>query len=201
MLEILHDLQASIEHEEETVKESLENDMSFNSGIEEVTTNIFQELLNQARRELYPDHSKFSSLDFLVTLMHVQVLNDTMSNFPVGFDESEDLFNFSVEEFNIVPGTSSIRDTSDASQPITQTSKRRQNKAISPHDVRFNNTIGVLTQVTFPVHFFNQADVTPEYIELVKDDLQQWLVLDFIDPTLTRFVEHQVLTVWKEFRG
>ncbi|KAA0066392.1 uncharacterized protein E5676_scaffold602G00520 [Cucumis melo var. makuwa] len=75
MLGMLHDLQASIEHEEEIVEEGLENDMSFNSGVEEEMTNIFQELLNQACCELYPDYSKFSSLNFLVTLMHIKVLN------------------------------------------------------------------------------------------------------------------------------
>ena len=74
MLGMLHDLQAPIEHEEETAEEGLENDISFNSGVEEETTNIFQELLNQARHELYPNYSKFSSLNFLVMLMHVKVL-------------------------------------------------------------------------------------------------------------------------------
>ncbi|KAA0043014.1 GDSL esterase/lipase [Cucumis melo var. makuwa] len=63
MLGMLHDLQAPIEHEEET-EEGLENDIPFNSGVKEETTNIFQEILNQARSELYPDCSKFSSLNF-----------------------------------------------------------------------------------------------------------------------------------------
>ena len=52
---MLHDLQTPIEHEEETTKEGLENDMSFNSCVEEETKNIFQELLNQPCCELYPD--------------------------------------------------------------------------------------------------------------------------------------------------
>ncbi|TYK07924.1 uncharacterized protein E5676_scaffold265G00360 [Cucumis melo var. makuwa] len=72
MLGELHDLQAPIEHEEETAEEGLENDMLFNNGVEEETANIFQKLLNQAHRELYPDCSKFSSLNFLVMLMHVK---------------------------------------------------------------------------------------------------------------------------------
>ena len=67
MLEMLNDLQDSIEHDKEIMEETdLENDMSFNSGVEEETTNIFQELLNQARCELYPGCSEFSSLNFLV---------------------------------------------------------------------------------------------------------------------------------------
>ena len=41
MLGMLHDLQALIEYEEEKAEEGLENDMSFNSGVEEETTNIY----------------------------------------------------------------------------------------------------------------------------------------------------------------
>ncbi|KAA0032852.1 uncharacterized protein E5676_scaffold799G00140 [Cucumis melo var. makuwa] len=72
MLKVLYDLQALIEHEEATAEEGLENDMSFNSGVEEERTNIFQELLIQAHHELYPSCLKFSSFNFLVTLMHVK---------------------------------------------------------------------------------------------------------------------------------
>ena len=49
--------------------------MLLNSSVEGETTNIFQELLNQAHCELYSDCSKFSSLNFLVTMMHVKILN------------------------------------------------------------------------------------------------------------------------------
>ena len=49
--------------------------MSFNSGVEQETTNIFQLLLNQTRSELYPSCSEFSSLNILVTLMHAKVLD------------------------------------------------------------------------------------------------------------------------------
>ena len=74
MLGMLHDLQTFVEHEEDTVEEGLENDMSFNSGIEKETTNIFQELLNQAHCDLYLGCSETSYMNFLVTLMHVKVL-------------------------------------------------------------------------------------------------------------------------------
>ena len=76
MLGILHDLQGSIKHDKKIADEvGSENDISFNSGFEEEKANIFQELLNQARRELYQGYLKFSSLNFLVMLMHVKVLN------------------------------------------------------------------------------------------------------------------------------
>lgn len=50
--------------------------MSYNNiVVEQETTNIFQELLNEARSELYLECSEFSSTKFLVKLMHVKVLN------------------------------------------------------------------------------------------------------------------------------
>ncbi|KAA0046471.1 CACTA en-spm transposon protein [Cucumis melo var. makuwa] len=45
------------------------------------------------------------------------------------------------------------------------------------------------------------ADVGKEYIEVVKDDLQRHFVLDFNDQAIKRFVEHQILTSFEEFRG
>ncbi|KAA0038292.1 (R)-mandelonitrile lyase 1-like [Cucumis melo var. makuwa] len=48
-----------------------------------------------------------------------------------------------------------------------------QDMPISPHAVCFNNTINMLTRDTFPICFLKWADVTPEYIELVKDSLQE----------------------------
>ncbi|KAA0041789.1 CACTA en-spm transposon protein [Cucumis melo var. makuwa] len=60
-------------------------------------------------------------------------------------------------------------------------------------------TIGVLTWHTFPICFLKWVDITPEYIELRKGRLH--IMLDFTDPTLTRFVEHQMLNTWKAFRG
>ena len=81
MLGMLNDLQVGIEHVEE-MSEGLENEMSFISWVnleEDITNVIFKELLNQVSRELYPGCSEFSSMNFLVTMMHVKVLN-SMSN-------------------------------------------------------------------------------------------------------------------------
>ncbi|TYJ99709.1 (R)-mandelonitrile lyase 1-like [Cucumis melo var. makuwa] len=46
-------------------------------------------------------------------------------------------------------------------------------KPISPHVIRFSNTIGVLTRDTFPIHYLKWADVPPEYIEVIKGGLQE----------------------------
>ncbi|KAL4026636.1 hypothetical protein IC575_015072 [Cucumis melo] len=75
---MLNDLQARIEHEEEIEEFRLEDEMPMNVGVnidEDTTNNIFQDLLNQARNELYSGCSEFLSLKFLVKLMHVKVLN------------------------------------------------------------------------------------------------------------------------------
>ncbi|KAA0062837.1 hypothetical protein E6C27_scaffold146G00040 [Cucumis melo var. makuwa] len=75
---MLNDLQALIEHEEETEELLLEDEMPMNVGVnidEDTTNNILQHLLNEARNELYPSCSEFSSLNFLVKLMHVKVLD------------------------------------------------------------------------------------------------------------------------------
>ena len=78
---MMNDLQALIEQEEETEKCHLGDEISRNSGvdIEQDTTNIFQKLLNETCNELYLGCFEFSSLNFLVKLMHVKVLNDWSS--------------------------------------------------------------------------------------------------------------------------
>ena len=77
MFGMLNDLQVLIDQEEEMDERRLEDEMSRNIGvnIDEDTTNIFQNLLNEARNELYPDCSELSFLNFLVKLMNVKVLN------------------------------------------------------------------------------------------------------------------------------
>ncbi|KAA0026277.1 CACTA en-spm transposon protein [Cucumis melo var. makuwa] len=74
---MLNDLQAPIEQEEETEERRLEDEMPMNVGvdIDKDRTNIFHDLLNEARNELYPGYSEFSSLNLLVKLMNVKVLN------------------------------------------------------------------------------------------------------------------------------
>ncbi|TYK16434.1 CACTA en-spm transposon protein [Cucumis melo var. makuwa] len=55
-----------------------------------------------------------------------------------------------------------------------------EDKPILPYVVRFSNTIGVLIRDTFPVYILKWTDVTP---------YNSW------------FVKHQMLSIWKEFRG
>ncbi|TYK11883.1 CACTA en-spm transposon protein [Cucumis melo var. makuwa] len=73
-------------------------------------------------------------------------------------------------------------------------------KPISPHAVRFSQAIGVCVRKTFPVRCLKWANVGREYIEVVKGDLQRLFVLDFNDQAMNSFVEHQMLTTFKEFR-
>ncbi|KAA0036191.1 CACTA en-spm transposon protein [Cucumis melo var. makuwa] len=74
-------------------------------------------------------------------------------------------------------------------------------KPISLHAVRFSQAIGVYVRKTFPVRCLKWADVGREYIEVVKGDLHRLFVLDFNDQAMNGFVEHQMLTTFKEFRA
>ncbi|KAA0056012.1 CACTA en-spm transposon protein [Cucumis melo var. makuwa] len=67
-------------------------------------------------------------------------------------------------------------------------------KSISPQVVRFSQAIGVYVRKTFPVRCLKWVDVGREYIERL-------FVLDFNDQAMNRFVEHQMLTTFKEFRA
>ncbi|KAA0054483.1 CACTA en-spm transposon protein [Cucumis melo var. makuwa] len=57
-------------------------------------------------------------------------------------------------------------------------------KPILPHDVHFNQAIGVCVRKTFLVHCLKWANISREYIEVVKSNLQ-----------------HQMLNTFKEFWG
>ncbi|KAA0053293.1 CACTA en-spm transposon protein [Cucumis melo var. makuwa] len=120
---------------------------------------------------------------------------------------------------NIAGGSSSVGDnTGSSSQQKTPTPRRRAQsrllelerhvaingripmtiapgaeKPISPYIVRFSQAIGVCVRKTFPVCCLKWADVGREYIERL-------FVLDFNDQAMNRFVEHQILTTFKEFR-
>ncbi|KAL0556528.1 hypothetical protein IC582_005042 [Cucumis melo] len=73
---------------------------------------------------------------------------------------------------------------------IPMTIAPRAEKPISLHAVHFSQAIGVCVQKIFPVRYFKWADFGREYIEVVKGDLQ----------AMNRFVEHQMLMTFKEFR-
>uniref|UniRef100_A0A9I9E2X0 CACTA en-spm transposon protein n=1 Tax=Cucumis melo TaxID=3656 RepID=A0A9I9E2X0_CUCME len=144
------------------------------------------------------------------------------------FMETDDMFlQFEEDLDNIAGGSSSVGDnTRSSSQQTTPTPRRRAQsrllelerhiaingripmtiapgaeKPISPHAVRFSQAIGVCVRKTFPVRCLKWTDVGREYIEVVKGDLQRFFVLDFNDQAMNRFVEHQMLTTFKEFRA
>ncbi|KAL4032866.1 hypothetical protein IC575_005949 [Cucumis melo] len=83
---------------------------------------------------------------------------------------------------------------------IPMTIAPRAEKPISLHAVHFSQAIGVCVRKIFLVRYFKWADFGREYIEVVKGDLQRLFVLDFNDQAMNRFVEHQMLMTFKEFR-
>ncbi|KAL4027974.1 hypothetical protein IC575_011164 [Cucumis melo] len=159
-----------------------------------------------------------------VFYMSIVIMSYRRSNFM----ETDDMFlQFEEDLDNIAGGSSSVGDnTGSSSQQTTPTPRRRAQsrllelerhvaingrismtiapgaeKPISPHAVRFSQAIGVCVRKTFPVRCLKWADVGREYIEVVKGDLQRLFVLDFNDQAMNRFVEHQMLTTFKEFRA
>uniref|UniRef100_A0A1S4DZ93 CACTA en-spm transposon protein n=1 Tax=Cucumis melo TaxID=3656 RepID=A0A1S4DZ93_CUCME len=129
---------------------------------------------------------------------------------------------------NLAGGSSSVGDNAGSSSqpPATQTPRRRVQSRllelechvvvygcipmmiapgaempIFPYAIRFSQAIGVCVQKTFFVCYLKWADIDREYIEVVKGNLQRFFVLDFNDQAINRFVEHQMLTTFKEFWG
>ncbi|TYK11065.1 CACTA en-spm transposon protein [Cucumis melo var. makuwa] len=143
--------------------------------------------------------------------------------------ETDDMFlQFEEDLDNIAGGSSSVGDNTagSSSQQTTPTPRRRAQsrllelerhvaingripmtiapgaeKPISPHTIRFSQAIGVCVRKTFSVRCLKWADVGREYIEVVKGDLQRLFMLDFNDQAMNRFVEHQMLTTFKEFQA
>ncbi|TYK28999.1 CACTA en-spm transposon protein [Cucumis melo var. makuwa] len=97
----------------------------------------------------------------------------TMYNFS-DFDESDDLFDFNAEEFNIVPGTSSIGYTSDASQPSAPIPRKRQHFRYLELDRYVVQNGKIPTSIAPSQDKPILANVTLENIELVKGGLQEF---------------------------
>ncbi|TYK16353.1 CACTA en-spm transposon protein [Cucumis melo var. makuwa] len=101
--------------------------------------------------------------------------------------------------FNEGTSSTQFNEEGDIFERISMTIAPGAEKPISRHAVRFSQAIGVCVRKTFPVRCLKWADVGREYIEVVKGDLQRLFVLDFNDHAMNRFVEHQMLTTFKEF--
>ncbi|KAA0056437.1 CACTA en-spm transposon protein [Cucumis melo var. makuwa] len=108
----------------------------------------------------------------------------TMSLFPHGFDEMDVIvLEFAEDLDNLAGGSSSAGNNSGTSQPSTTLTPRRR----------------VCVRKTFSIHCLKWVDVGRDYIEVIKVDLQLFFVLDFNDQAINRFVEHQMLSTFKEF--
>ncbi|KAA0056276.1 CACTA en-spm transposon protein [Cucumis melo var. makuwa] len=119
------------------------------------------------------------------------------------FLETDAMFlEFEDELDNFAGGSSSVGNNtgeSSSQQSGTPTPRRRAQSQLLEleHHVA---TIGVCVRKTSSIHCLKWADVHREYIEVVKGDLQ-FFVLNFNDQVMNRFVEHQMLTIFKNFRA
>ncbi|KAA0034817.1 CACTA en-spm transposon protein [Cucumis melo var. makuwa] len=95
---------------------------------------------------------------------------------------------------NLTRGSSSMSNNS-TNGSISMTITSGAEKPIFPNVVHFSQARGVCVQKTFPVRCLKWANAGKEYFEVVKGDLQ------FNDQAMNRFVEHQMLSTFKELRG
>ncbi|KAA0038905.1 CACTA en-spm transposon protein [Cucumis melo var. makuwa] len=121
--------------------------------------------------------------------------------------ETDDMFlQFEEDLDNIAGGSSSVGDnTGSSSQQTTSTPRRRAQSRLLELErhVAINGRIPmtIAPGAEKPISPHAWTDVGREYIEVVKGDLQRFFVLDFNDQAMNRFVEHQMLTTFKEFRA
>ncbi|TYK00334.1 CACTA en-spm transposon protein [Cucumis melo var. makuwa] len=100
---------------------------------------------------------------------------------------------------NLTRGSSSMSNNS-TNGSISMTITSGAEKPIFLNVVHFSQAIDVCVQKTFPVRCLKWAIAGKEYFEVVKADLQ-FFMLEFNDQAMNRFVEHQMLSTFKEFRG
>ncbi|KAA0040910.1 uncharacterized protein E6C27_scaffold125G00200 [Cucumis melo var. makuwa] len=71
-----------------------------------IVCNVVDDFINDGDEQLFVQRRSSDDEE--------QYLTSTMSQYSTGFHESDDVFNFNVENFNTVPGTSSVDNTSDS---------------------------------------------------------------------------------------
>ncbi|KAA0067621.1 CACTA en-spm transposon protein [Cucumis melo var. makuwa] len=169
--------------------------------------------------------------DFEIFKQKVRPLGIMSSAYPRhNFLETDAIFlKFEDELDNFVGGSSSVGNNAVgpySQQPIIPTPRRRAQsrllemehhiavhgrismtialgaeKSISSHALHFSQAIGMCLRKIFPVRCLNLANIDREYIEVVKDDLQRFFVLNFNVQVMNKFVEHQMFTTFKKFRA
>ncbi|TYJ97142.1 CACTA en-spm transposon protein [Cucumis melo var. makuwa] len=168
--------------------------------------------------------------DFEIFKQKVRPLGIMSSAYPRhNFLETDAIFlKFEDELDNFVGGSSSVGNNAGpySQQPIIPTPRRRAQsrllemehhiavhgrismtialgaeKSISSHALHFSQAIGMCLRKIFPVRCLNLANIDREYIEVVKDDLQRFFVLNFNVQVMNKFVEHQMFTTFKKFRA
>ncbi|KAA0038011.1 CACTA en-spm transposon protein [Cucumis melo var. makuwa] len=121
----------------------------------------------------------------------------TMSSFLSSFEKIDAMFLEFGKDLNTAGGSFSMDDNwleryVHANGRIPMSISFEVEKPISLHVVRFSQTIGVCVRRTFLVSSLRWVDVGREYIK-------RFFVLGFNDQAINRFVEHQILTYFKEF--
>ncbi|TYK27699.1 CACTA en-spm transposon protein [Cucumis melo var. makuwa] len=153
-----------------------------------------------------PPSATLGCVDYPAVMVASVVWRVIMSYRRSNFMETDDMFLQFDDDLdnNIAGGSSSVGDNTVSTLGVRAPRCNKcthsdddppgAKKSISPQVVRFSQAIGVCVRKTFPVRCLKWVDVGREYIERL-------FVLDFNDQVMNRFVEHQMLTTFKEFRA
>ncbi|KAA0060616.1 CACTA en-spm transposon protein [Cucumis melo var. makuwa] len=124
----------------------------------------------------------------------MKIQGSIMSYQRANFLETDAMFlEFEDNLDNLAGGSSSVDDNAINGR-IPMTITPRVEKPISPHVICFSQVICMRVRKTFLVRCLKWTDVGREYIE-------RFFVFDFNDQAMNRFIEHQMLTTFKEFRA
>ncbi|KAA0035762.1 uncharacterized protein E6C27_scaffold403G00370 [Cucumis melo var. makuwa] len=130
ILDLLNDLQGSMIAREEDFDDGDGFDDEFPEDVDEMdTSNIFEELMKEARNPLYHGCTKFSSLNFLVKLMHIKVLNNWSNK---SFDM---LLKLLKDAFPVVCGESRYKTNSGKGKKIPNKMRWHKDKRVDTEDV------------------------------------------------------------------
>ncbi|KAA0059631.1 CACTA en-spm transposon protein [Cucumis melo var. makuwa] len=190
---MLNDLQASIEQEEETEERRLEDEMLRNIGERSPdmrwhsdkhfeTDDVLRHPVNAEGWKHFdsefPDHGGTCTMSFPRT----------------NFLETDAMFlEFTDNLDNLTGGSSSVGDNSkSSSQPsATSTPKRRAQSEF----LELEHYSAANGRILMTIALGAKKPISPYVVRFS----QRFFVLDFNDQTMNRFVEHPMLTTFKEF--
>uniref|UniRef100_A0A9I9E3P1 CACTA en-spm transposon protein n=1 Tax=Cucumis melo TaxID=3656 RepID=A0A9I9E3P1_CUCME len=127
--------------------------------------------------------------------MSIAIMSYRRSNFM----ETDDMFLQFEDDLdnNIVGGSSSVGDnTESSSQQATPTPRRRAQSRL----LELERHVAINGRIPMTIALGAEKPISPHAVRF-SQAIGRLFVLDFNDQAMNRFVEHQMLTTFKEFRA